>query len=171
MVLQMAVTIVAVRLHHVVGFAPVQSGVTLLLGALFIVLAATTDPLVSVCAYVALVGLFNATEPLVGEYLHREVESSIRSTAISAVSCVRTGGQAAMRLLLGGAVGVFSPVFALTAFGTYLLLGAVLGGYVLRRGFGRNGTLYPPSQKQIWAARVQCTVTSKSRSAAALDEF
>lgn len=123
----MVLTFMLVRLHETIRFSNIQTLVTCALGALFLIFALSTHPLITVVSYVGLVGLFNTTEPIISQYINREVDSSIRSTVISAVSFVRTGFQVLMRLTLAGILGVFSPSIALALFGAYLVVGALIG--------------------------------------------
>lgn len=121
-----------VRLHKTYKFSTLQSACTIVLGVLFVIFASISNPIITIASYIAMMGLFNTTQPLISQYVHKEVESKIRSTVGSAISFVRTGFQIMMRLLLGTLVGVFSPLIAIGFFGAYLVIGGFVGKKVLK---------------------------------------
>ena len=121
-----------IRLHKIYKFSTLQSACTIILGLLFVVFAGVQNITITIASYIAIMGLFNTTQPLILDYIHREVDSKIRSTVGSAISFIQSGFQIFMRLLLGGLVGIFSPLVAIGFFGIYLIIGGLVGKKVLK---------------------------------------
>lgn len=107
--------------------------VNLLTGILFIGLSLARSPWALVPVFVFIQGLLNAERPVVSDYINQRVQSYQRSTVLSAVSFAQNLGQVFARLALGAAVGLIGIGATYVFQGLYMVIGAMIGVWYLRR--------------------------------------
>ncbi len=105
----------------------------LLLGGVYILMAFALHPIFLVGLYVLMNGLFNLQVPIVSDYINARTKSSIRSSVLSGVSFVRRFFQVFLTWALGVSVGVFGIQNSLILQGVYLVIGILIGYYLLVR--------------------------------------
>lgn len=107
--------------------------VNALTGALFIGLFFANSPWAVVPVFILIQGLLNAERPVVSDYINQRVESFQRSTVLSSVSFGLNLGQIGARLALGASVGLIGIGATYAAQGIYMVIGALIGVWYLRR--------------------------------------
>jgi MFS family permease len=107
--------------------------INLTLGAAYILMAFFVHPVFLVGVYALMGGLFYLQMPIVSDYINNRTHSSIRSTVLSGVSFFRRFFQVFIMWALSISVGVYGAQASLLLQGTYLILGILIGYYLLVR--------------------------------------
>lgn len=105
----------------------------LALGGLFIAFSIARSPWALVPIFILMQGLLNAERPVVSDYINQRIESQQRSTVLSAVSFIQNLGQIFARLALAVSIGLIGIGTTYIAQGIYLIIGAIIGVWYLRR--------------------------------------
>lgn len=104
-----------------------------LTGLLYIAMAFARTPWVLVPLFILIQGLLNAERPVVSDYINQRVKSFQRATVLSTVSFMQNLGQVFARLALAFSIGLISLGPTLAVQGIYMLIGATIGAWYLRR--------------------------------------
>ncbi len=104
-----------------------------LLGGSFVLFALTKSVWVLVLAFMAIQTLLNMQKPIVSDYVNQQILSHQRSTVLSTISLVENLGEIVVRLMLGAAIGLIGLNLAFLSQGLYLILGAIIGLWYLKR--------------------------------------
>ncbi len=105
----------------------------LLLGSAYILMAVFLHPIFLIGVYILMNGLFNLEKPIVSDYINTRTKSSIRATVLSGVSAVRRFFEMFLGWALGVSVGIWGIRTSLILLGLYLLIGILIGYYLLVR--------------------------------------
>ncbi|MSR85716.1 MFS transporter [Candidatus Uhrbacteria bacterium] len=105
----------------------------LILSAAYILMAMLVHPIFLVGLFILLNGLYNLQAPIVSDYINTRTKSSIRTTVLSGISFIRRFFQIFATWILGVTVGVFGTQISLVLQGVYLLIGILIGYYLLVR--------------------------------------
>ncbi len=105
----------------------------ILLGGFFMLFASTTSVWVLVTAFIGVQTLLNMQKPIISDYINQQISSEKRSTVLSTVSLVENLGEIMTRLMLGAAIGLIGLNFTLLSQGIYLVIGAGLSFWLLKR--------------------------------------
>lgn len=103
----------------------------LTIGIAYILMAFLLSPVFLVGLYVLMNGLFSLQGPIVSDYINMRTKSSIRTTVLSGISFVRRFFQVFITWALGISVGVLGIQTSLVIQGMYLIIGIVIGYYLL----------------------------------------
>ncbi len=101
------------------------------LGVAYILMAVLLQPIFLVGLYILMNGLFNLHMPIVSDYINSRTRSGVRSSVLSGVSFFRRFFQMFLMWALSVSVGVWGVQTSLMLQGAYLLLGIIIGYYLL----------------------------------------
>lgn len=107
--------------------------INLTLGVAFIGFALAPSIWTLVALFILIQGLLNADKPVISDYINQRVASYQRSTVLSSVSFTLNSGQVVARLALAGSVALIGLDKTYVVQGTYLVIGALIGVWYLRR--------------------------------------
>lgn len=107
--------------------------INLALGLSFVGLSLSRSPWMLVPTFIFAQALFNAERPVVSDYVNQRIEPHQRSTVLSSISFIQNLGQVLARILLGTAIGLWGIGYSFAAQGMYLIVGALIGVWYLRR--------------------------------------
>lgn len=102
-------------------------------GILFIGLGSLSLPWTLVALFILLFGMFNAQNPIISDYINNRVESINRATVLSSISFIRQLGQTLIRLIYVFLIGALSIESVYQIQGLYLVLGGLMGYWLLVR--------------------------------------
>lgn len=132
-VLNIILTRYAYLLEKYLTLEKILLALNMLLGVAYILMAFVLHPIFLVGLYVLMNGLFNLEVPIVSNYINARTKSSIRSSVLSGVSFVRRFFQMLLTWVLGVSVGVLGIQNSLMLQGAYLIIGILIGYYLLVR--------------------------------------
>ncbi len=99
----------------------------------YILMAIFINPIFLVLSFIFMKGLFEVQSPIISDYVNEYTESSIRSTVLSGISLIKSFANIILRLLLAGIVGAWGISSAFLVLGFYLLIGVLIGYWILVR--------------------------------------
>lgn len=128
---------IAVRnVHHLEKYLTVDKilfGLNILLGSSFVLFALTKSVWVLILTFMAIQALLNMQKPIVSDYVNQQISSDTRSTVLSTISLVENVGEIITRLILSASIGLIGLGSTFLAQGFYLMLGAIIGLWYLKR--------------------------------------
>lgn len=123
-------------IHVLEEYMTVENALLLIngvIGLMYITLSLFTSPVISVIAFVVLLGAFNTQQPIISDFINSRITSESRSTILSTFSFVTTIGLSLYRIIFMYVVSVFGITQALFVQGVYVGVGMAIGYYLLRR--------------------------------------
>lgn len=124
------------NMHRLEKFMTVDQillGLNLIMGGAFIAFALVGSALGLVAMFILIQTTLNAQQPIVSDYVNQQIDSQQRSTTLSTVSFIQNLGTILTRILLGISVGIIGLGHTFIAQGLYLVVGAFIGVWYLRR--------------------------------------
>ena len=103
------------------------------MGVSYILFAVVHSIWAVVGIFMVIQALLNSQQPVVSDYINERIDSEKRTTILSTVSFVQNMGQVVARILLGLSIGLIGLRHTFIAQGMYLLGGAIIGVWYIRR--------------------------------------
>lgn len=105
----------------------------LVMGGSFIAFALVRSAWALVAMFIIIQTIMNAQQPIVSDYVNQQIPSNKRSTILSTISFAQNLATIVTRVLLGVSIGLIGLGSTFIAQGLYLLIGAIIGVWYLRR--------------------------------------